>query len=658
MADMVLPFGHRDCNDNGMRARRPLPSGTVAVFAIAVAALYFGREIFVPLALAILLSFVLAPLVLLLRRLRIGRIPSVLATVLLAFVVIFGISAFVGGQLAHLAENLPQYQSTISQKIQALRGSAAGSGIIDRASSMLSDFRSEITKTTANTSGTAAHAPGVPAQGDQQQKPIPVEIREPPPAPLQVIQTIIGPLLGPLATTGIVIIFLIFILLQREDLRDRFIRLAGARDLQRTTQALDDGVRRLSRYFLMQSAINASFGVLIGTGLFFIGVPNPVLWGILGTLLRFVPYIGAPIAAIFPAALAIAVDPGWSMLLWTIGLFVVVEPIMGQVVEPFLYGHSTGLSAVAVVVSAAFWTWLWGPVGLLLSTPLTVCLVVIGRHVEHLQFLDVLLGDRPALAPEESFYQRMLAGDPDEAAHQAEEFLKQKPLSAYYDEVAIKGLALAQMDVNRGVLDHERRVQIKETVDGLIDDLADHGDLSPAAKTEGQDAIDRLAPVLSAEELRPAWREEETPVICIAGRGSLDEAAAAMLAQLLQKHGIGARVVPSQAVSSANIFRFDPAGVKLICLSYLEPGGFTNARYLVRRLRRKLPQARVLLGLWTQTQAETERRKALKETEADLVVTSLAHAVERVVAEAKEVAHASTEVPTLPPTIAGVSAAE
>jgi predicted PurR-regulated permease PerM len=658
MADMVFPFGHRDCNDNGMRARRPLPSGTVAVFAIAVAALYFGREIFVPLALAILLSFVLAPLVLLLRRLRIGRIPSVLATVLLAFVVIFGISAFVGGQLAHLAENLPQYQSTISQKIQALRGSAAGSGIIDRASSMLSDFRSEITKTTANTSGTAAHAPGVPAQGDQQQKPIPVEIREPPPAPLQVIQTIIGPLLGPLATTGIVVIFLIFILLQREDLRDRFIRLAGARDLQRTTQALDDGVRRLSRYFLMQSAINASFGVLIGTGLFFIGVPNPVLWGILGTLLRFVPYIGAPIAAIFPAALAIAVDPGWSMLLWTIGLFVVVEPIMGQVVEPFLYGHSTGLSAVAVVVSAAFWTWLWGPVGLLLSTPLTVCLVVIGRHVEHLQFLDVLLGDRPALAPEESFYQRMLAGDPDEAAHQAEEFLKQKPLSAYYDEVAIKGLALAQMDVNRGVLDHERRVQIKETVDGLIDDLADHGDLSPAAKTEGQDAIDRLAPVLSAEELRPAWREEETPVICIAGRGSLDEAAAAMLAQLLQKHGIGARVVPSQAVSSANIFRFDPAGVKLICLSYLEPGGFTNARYLVRRLRRKLPQARVLLGLWTQTQAETERRKALKETEADLVVTSLAHAVERVVAEAKEVAHASTEVPTLPPTIAGVSAAE
>ena len=219
--------------------------------------------------------------------------------------------------------------------------------------------------------------------------------------PLQLLQAIVGPLLAPLATTGIVIIFLLFILLQREDLRDRFIRLAGARDLQRTTRALDDGAYRLSRYFLTQSAINATFGVLIGTGLFFIGVPHPVLWGILGMLLRMVPYIGAPIAAIFPAALAIAVDPGWSMLFRTLGLFAVIEPIMGQVVEPLLYGHSTGLSAVAVVVAAVFWTWLWGPIGLLLSTPLTVCLVVLGRHFEHLEFLDVLLGAEPALSPQE-----------------------------------------------------------------------------------------------------------------------------------------------------------------------------------------------------------------------------------------------------------------
>ena len=249
-------------------------------------------------------------------------------------------------------------------------------------------------------------------------------------------------------------------------------------------------------------SINTGFGVVIGTGLWLIGVPNPLLWGIVAMLLRFVPYIGPVIAALFPAALALAVDPGWSMLLWTAVLFAVVEPITGQVVEPFLYGHSTGLSAVAVVVAAAFWTWLWGPVGLLLSTPLTLCLVVLGRHVERLAFLDIILGDEPALTVEENFYQRMLADDPDEAAHQAEAFLREKPLAAYYDEVAIRGLALAQLDVNRGVLEHERRVQIKEAVLGVIDDLADHVDASPAKDGEP----DGDAPPRDSVRRRPARR--------------------------------------------------------------------------------------------------------------------------------------------------------
>jgi len=237
----------------------------------------------------------------------------------------------------------------------------------------------------------------------------------------------------------------IFFLLQRQDLRDRFIRLAGARDLRRTTLALDDAGHRLSSYLLTQTGINTSVGVLVGTGLWFIGVPNPALWGILTMLLRFVPYIGPVVAVAFPAALAVAVDPGWAMMFWAIGLFLVVELVTGYVIEPWLYGHSMGLSGVAVLVAAAFWTLLWGPIGLLLSTPLTMCLVVLGRHVEHLQFLEVLLGDRHPLAPEERFYQRILADDPDEAAHQAEAFLKDKPLSVYYDEVAIRGLALAQL---------------------------------------------------------------------------------------------------------------------------------------------------------------------------------------------------------------------
>jgi predicted PurR-regulated permease PerM len=625
---MASSLVRREWAEPRRRAEPIGAAGTALIFAVAVAALYFGHDVLMPLALAILLSFVLAPLVLLLRRARIGRVSSVLVAVFLAFLVMCGVAGLIGGQLAQLAENLPQYESTINQKIQSLQAAAAGNGIVERASSMLTDLRKEIRRSSENAARTATSSSEAASTDEQQQKPIPVEIREPPAAPLQVIRSVVGPLWGPLATTGIVIIFLVFILLQREDLRDRFIRLVGAHDLQRTTGALDDGVRRLSRYFLVQSAINASFGVLIGTGLFLIGVPNPVLWGVLAMLLRFVPYIGAWIAAFFPTVLAFAVDPHWSMLLWTIGLFAVIELIMGQVVEPLLNAHSTGLSAVAIVVAAAFWTWLWGPVGLVLSTPLTVCLVVIGRHVEHLQFLDVLLGDQPALAPEESFYQRMLAGDPDEAAHQAEEYLKDKTLSAYYDEIAVRGLALAQLDVNRGVIDHDRRVQIRDAVEELVDDLSDHDDAPPGG-TEGEKVDETAAPARPREEAGT----QEAAVLCVAGRGSLDEAAAMMLAQLLQKHGMGARVVPSREVSPPNILRLDAGGVKVVCLTYLEPGGFTSARYMVRRVRRRLPRARVVLGLWTQTEAESDRDNAVRQSEADLVVTSLAQAVERIASE-------------------------
>ena len=537
--------------------------GILAVGVITVAALYFGREVFVPMALALLLSFALGPPVLLLRNWHFNRVLAVIAVVVLAFSVIFGVGAVIGSQLAQLAESLPGYHTNITEKVHSLRDTTTSSGVVGRATAMLSDLGNEITMPREKVGRPAANGPAVLAPGVQQQKPVPVEIRPSDPTPLQLVLQLAWPLLQPLATAGIVVVFVIFFLLQRQDLRDRFIRLAGARDLRRTTQALDDAARRLSRYLLIQTGINASLGVLVGTGLWFIGVPNPVLWGILTMLLRFVPYIGPVIAAAFPAALAVAVDPGWSMLFWVVGLFVVAEGITGQVIEPWLYGQSTGLSGVAVVVAAAFWTLLWGPVGLLLSTPLTMCLVVLGRHVEHLQFLEVLLGDRPALAPEESFYQRMLADDPDEAAHQAEAFLKDKPLSIYYDEVAIKGLALAQLDVNRGALDHAHRVRIKEAVEWVIDDLSDHDDASSPVLEEGATEVRALPSVLSPEELAPGWRE--TAVLCVAGRGSLDEAAAAMLAQLLEKRGIGARVAPFEEVNPsteiAGCALADPAAI-------------------------------------------------------------------------------------------------
>jgi predicted PurR-regulated permease PerM len=623
---MRAPFAPSEWTDGRLRSGRPLGVSTAVLFAISVAALYFGREILVPLALAILLSFVLAPLVLLLRRVHVGRVPSVFIAVLLAIILMFGIGALIAGQVAQLADNFPQYQSTINHKIRSLRGTAAGNSIVQRTSSLLSNVRKEMSKATASNNGQARAL----SFAGTQQAPIPVEIRATPPAPLKVVQNVIEPLLGPLAMTGIVIVFLIFILLQREDLRDRLIRLVGARDLHRTTLAIDDGVRRLSRYFLVQSAVNAAFGLLIGIGLFFIGVPNPVLWGIVAMLLRFIPYIGAAIAAIGPAALSVAVAPGWSTLLWTLGLFLVVEPIMSQLVEPLVYGRSTGLSPVAVVVSAVFWTCLWGPIGLLLSTPLTVCLVVIGRHVEHLQFLDVLFGNQPALAPEESFYQRMLAGDPDEAAHQAETFLKDKSLADYYDEVALKGLALAQMDVERGVLDHEKRVQIKEAVEGLIDDLSNHQDARPVPPTHDGPRGDPLPWVPLPEE---ATQEGVPAVLCVAGRGSLDEAAAAILAQLLLRQSVRARVVSNPDVSTANISRLQFSGVRLVCLSYLEAEGFRSARYLVRRLRRRLPSAKFMVGLWTHAQEPADPSDALTATEADFIATSLAAAVAQILAE-------------------------
>ena len=628
--------------------------GTLAVGVIAIAALYFGREVFVPMALALLLSFALGPPVLLLRRWHVNRVLAVIAVVVLVFSVILGIGALIGSQLAHLAENLPGYQTNITEKIHSLRDTTTSSGVVGRAATMLSDLGNEITKPREKI-GRPANGPAALAPGAQQQKPVPVEIRPSDPTPVQLILEVAGPLLQPLAMAGIVVVFVIFFLLQRQDLRDRLIRLAGARDLRRTTQALDDAAQRLSRYLLVQTAINTSVGVLVGTGLWFIGVPNPALWGILTMLLRFVPYIGPVIAAAFPAALSLAVDPGWAMMFWAIGLFLVVELITGYVIEPWLYGHSMGLSGVAVLVAAAFWTLLWGPIGLLLSTPLTMCLVVLGRHVEHLQFLEVLLGDRPALAPEESFYQRILSDDPDEAAHQAEAYLREKPLSVYYDEVAIRGLALAQLDVNRGALDHSHRVGIKEAVEWVIDDLSDHDDASAPTLEEGATEVAALPSVLSPEELAPGWRE--TAVLCVAGRGSLDEAAAAMLAQLLEKHGIGARVVPSEAVSVANVLRLDVTGVQMVCLSYLAPGSFTNARYLVRRLRRRLPQAKIVAGFWTLTADEAEARDALAATRADCVVTSLRQAVEQVVNAAKEAASADLKGEIRAPAVAPPAAA-
>ena len=602
--------------------------GSVAgavIAAIIIGALYLGREVFIPIALAILLSFALAPLVRLLQRVRLPRPAAVLLVVLFAFAAIFAVGGLIASQLTELAGELPRYEFTMQEKIRSLRGTAAGSGTLERAAEVLQDLRQELNQPKSNPDS-STRIPG------QESKPIPVEVRQPPPTALESLVALISPLLRPLTTTGIVAIFVVFILLQREDLRNRFIKLAGSHDLQKTTAALDDGARRLSRLFLFQVGLNTAFGLVIGTGLWIIGVPNPALWGILSGVLRFVPYVGAAISAIFPLVLAAAVDPGWTMLLWTAGLFLVAEPLVGQVIEPLVYGHSTGLSPVAVVASATFWTALWGPIGLILATPLTVCLVVLGRHVDRFEFLEIMLSDRPPLSPPELFYQRMLAGDPDEAVEKAEEFLKERSLLAYYDEVALPGLKLAQNDLLRGALEVRQTERIRAAVLELIDDLSDQEDRRPeAGSTHDAEAVAAVEtspqqedniPVLTRADLARDW-QSESPVLCVAGRGPLDEAVAAIAAQLLGKHGLAARVEGAEAIASTNVFRLQTDGTVLVCLSYLDGMSAAAIRYTIRRMRRKLPNATMVLGCWTE--ADPAHLQDL--VKADVAVNTLREAL-------------------------------
>ena len=483
----------------------------LGVGVTVIAALYFGKDILLPITVAVLLSFVLSPLVGTLRRLRIPRVVAVVFSVGLALAIIGGVGALLGSQIVEVAGDLPLYQTTIEKKVDVLRKATLG-----RIAEVASRFRG-----TLGQAGQISPPPASPA-GEQaarpEQTPVPVEVRQPPPDPVALATRILTPVLHPLAAAAIIFIVAIFILMQQDDLRDRVIRLFGSRDLHRTTLAMDDAARRLSRFFLIQLGINATFGVIIAAGLYFIGLPSPLLWGIIAALMRFVPYIGSYVAAGVPILLAAAVDPSWSLALWVAALFLLTEPIIGQLVEPMLYGRSTGLSPISVVISAIFWGWLWGPVGLILSTPLTLCLVVLGRHVKQLEFLNVLFGDRPALTRVENFYQRVLAGDPDEVQEHAEELLKEMSLSSYYDEVALKGLELAARDLARGVLTRPQVECIKEAVTTLVTELADYDDVDPGTapkaspdRSAAQDLPKHPAPAGAMPEslkLPAKWRDE------------------------------------------------------------------------------------------------------------------------------------------------------
>jgi predicted PurR-regulated permease PerM len=562
-----------------------------------IAALYLGRDVFIPLALAILLSFALGPLVTRLYRLGVGKVPAVLIVISLMTLLVGAFAATVTSQLVHLAESLPSYETNLRAKARLLSDGIPGGGIIDRTADVLREMGREIEQATQGQATAPAAGAGNP---DQPPRPIPVEIHEPPASPLQALSGLVGPLLGPVATAGVVIVFIIFVLLQREDLRDRMIRLFGLGDVHRTTEAVTDAAKRIGRYLLMQLVVNVVYGILVTTGLFLIGVPNALLWGLLGTILRFIPYLGPFLATLFPIALSLAVDPGWTTVALTVSLFVTIELFTNNVMEPWLYGSSTGLSPLAIIVAAVFWTTLWGPVGLLLSTPLTVCLVVLGRHVPQLQFLEVLLGSAPVLTPEVKFYQRLLAGDPQDAEELAEELLEERPLEEVYDRMILPALALAEQDRLRGALDRMRC----RALAGAVIDIADR-----LAETAAEEA----------GTVPPLQRR----VLCIGARNGFDRAGAVMLAHLLRLQGVAAEAITAEAGLPP---RTDLAGYDAACLSFTSPRALRQARRLTLRLHARRGERKpVWLGLWTLPPGEADDARAA--TGADGIAVSLAAAV-------------------------------
>ena len=440
----------------------------------------------------------------------------------------------------------------------------SGSGTLERAANVLEDLRTELETQGPGAAGAAAV-----------QKPIPVEVRGPGYGPFDSVFAILGILIHPLTQLGIVVLMVTFILIYREDLRNRLIRLAGTGDLHRTTTALDEAGHRLSRLFATQLMINGLTGAFIGTALFFIGVPGAILWGVLTTVLRFVPYVGTFLASIFPIIIAVAVGDGWTLAFMTLGVVLVTETLVGHVLEPLFFGKTTGLSPVAIVASAAFWTALWGPIGLVLATPITIMLLVVGRHIEALQFLEVLLGSTPVLTPDHAFYQRMLANDPIEAAEHAETYREAGELDKYMTDVVIPGLQLAQFDKDRKVLTPEREVSVVSTYSRLLDDIWPEND-------EAEDAA--------------------STVFLISAHGALNFAATLSVSAYLRLKNIPHRMLPEDAIMPGKFPEDAAADAAYVCLCYLQSPSAAKYSYLEKRIAARLPDAKILGLAWVDTE--------------------------------------------------------
>ena len=548
---------------------RPRRSSVIALL-IAAAVLYLAKEVLIPVALAILLSFVLAPAVRRLEQWKLGRVPSTLIAALLCFGVIFAVFGIAANQAVSLAGKLPEYRHNIVQKIHSLRHPKKESQI-GKAAEAIKDIEKEA-------------APERP----------PIPVKESPATPFEALGDYLTPVAQPLAMTFAVIIFTILMLLNRENMRERIMALLGPDRIHLMTRAMSEASQRVSRYLATQLLVNALFGIPFGIALYFIGIPNAALFGLLGMVLRFIPYAGVWVALAMPTVLAFAISDGWTPVAWTVGVFFVLETMLAYVVEPWLYGKSAGLSPIAIILAVVFWTWLWGPVGLLLATPLTVCVAVMGRYIPEFGYLNVLLGVEPVLSPEERFYQRLIALDHDEAEELVEKHAATRGSAATFDEVIVPALRLAETDRRRNALEPARERFIYEHGRQIVEELEQKpstGTGVPACIVAAQDDGDHLAALMVAKLLPPAQT-------CVMG-------APPRVAEIVQT------VTQKQC--------------KAILISAVPPGAAAEAGYLARRLRRQLPDIKIVIGLWGADAASRSGERLLK-LGVDEVITRIAEA--------------------------------
>jgi predicted PurR-regulated permease PerM len=572
--------------------------------ALTITMLYFGRRIFIPLALALVLSFLLTPVVGALEKARLGRVPSVLIVVVLCCGMAGGVAWGVASQFVEIMDHIGDYRNNLVEKVHSLR--PATHGPISKATATVRELNKELTVRNEN----ANSGPNSDTSGS---RPIPVQVVATPSNAIDDLKSLLGPIAEPLATIGVVIIFTAFTLTKREDLRNRLIRLGGEGRLHVVTQALDEASRRLSRYLWLQFVVNVCYGTVFGMGLYVIGIPHAFLWGALEALLRFVPYVGTLLGASFPIALSLAVFPGWTQALLAFALFVVMEVIVANAIEPWLYGSNIGISSLAILVAAVFWTMLWGFPGLILSTPVTLCLMLAGRYVPRLHFLEVVLGDEPVLTPGEHFYQRMLAMDADEAREIAEVHLKDRTLESLYETVLIPALELAEQDRHMEAIDRELSDFILQNTRELIEDLGDHYE----RQRLNVDDATRRGPMV-----------EKPSIVCIPAHDDSDELIATMLAQLLRLQGSNAIELRVNSIE-AMLEQVDQHKCRIACVSALPPFAVGHARLLCRKLRARFPEIKVIVGLWSFS-GSSERAGERVGADTDAAATTLAEAISHI----------------------------